>query len=82
MNRIHKKIRNLIDDCHKKFAKYLCENYKFILIPEFETQEMTNRMKRKINSKTARKMITWAHYRFKMFLEHKMCEYSGRILII
>jgi putative transposase len=33
-----------------------------ILLPTFETSEMTNRSKRKIRSKTARQMLTWAHY--------------------
>ncbi|GBB95212.1 hypothetical protein RclHR1_00250010 [Rhizophagus clarus] len=40
MLRIHKKIRYLVNDCHYKLVKWLCENYRIILLPEFCTQEM------------------------------------------
>lgn len=75
-SRLRSKIRNLIDDCHKKTASYLTKNYQVILLPKFETSEMTNRSKRKIRSKTARQMLTWAHYRFKQVLKNK-AELSG-----
>lgn len=75
-SRLRGKIRNLIDDCHKKTASYLTKNYQVILLPKFETSEMTNRSKRKIRSKTARQMLTWAHYRFKQVLKNK-AELSG-----
>ncbi|CAG8449366.1 8827_t:CDS:2 [Cetraspora pellucida] len=71
-----------IDDCHMKLAKFLCDNYNTILLPKFETQEMVKRIKRKIRNKTARMMITWSHYRFRRFLEHKISEYPGRLLIL
>lgn len=34
-----------------------------------ETSNMVAKAKRKIRSKTARAMLTWAHYRFKLFLK-------------
>ena len=37
---IQKKICALIDDCHQKLAKWLCESYRIVLLPEFRTQEM------------------------------------------
>ncbi|KAF0471510.1 transposase [Gigaspora margarita] len=40
MRRIYYKIHNLVNDCHKKIAKYLCDNYQTIILPIFETQEM------------------------------------------
>ena len=75
-SRLRGKIRNLVDECHKKTANYLAKNYQLILLPTFETSEMTNRSKRKIRSKTARQMLTWAHYRFKQVLKNK-AELSG-----
>ena len=33
---IRKKIRNLVDDLHKRLSKWLCENYEVILLPAFE----------------------------------------------
>ena len=69
------RIRNLVDECHKKIVKFLCANYSVILLPSFETQQMVVRNQRKIGSKTARAMITWSHYRFKQRLLFKQQEY-------
>jgi putative transposase len=74
------KIRNLIDECHHKIASWLVKNYQIILLPLFETSQMTRRKKRKIRSKTARGMLTWAHYRFKQVLKAK-AELSGCTVI-
>src|SRR5438067_12551609 len=64
MLRIRKKIRNLVDECHRKFARWLCENHHVVvLLPEFKTKDMVKRGSfRKIHSKTARQMMTWSHY--------------------
>ncbi len=48
-----------------------CENYRVILLPKFETQNMIRRRNRKLSSKTARGMCTWAHYRFQQTLLNK-----------
>ncbi|CDM93486.1 transposase (fragment) [Limnospira indica PCC 8005] len=40
-------------------------------MPTFETSNMVAKVKRLIRSKTARAMLTWAHYRFKLTLRHK-----------
>lgn len=63
------RIRNLVDEVHKQTACYLTENYRVIFLPTFESSSMVAKAKRKINSKTARAMLTWAHYRFKLFLK-------------
>ena len=52
MLRIHKRIRCLVNDCHYKLAKWLCENYRIILLLEFRTQGMVRRGQRRIGSKT------------------------------
>lgn len=39
--RIRLKIHNLIDEVHKRLAKWLCcENYRCVLLPEFKSSEM------------------------------------------
>jgi putative transposase len=63
--RMRVKIRNLVDEAHKQIAHYLTRNYRLIFLPTFETSDMVAKVKRKIKSKTARAMLTWAHYRFK-----------------
>src|SRR6185437_8176420 len=75
MLRIHKRIRCLVNDCHYKLAKWLCQNYRIILLPEFKTQGMVRREKWRIRSKTARMMLTWSHFQFHQFLLHKIREY-------
>jgi putative transposase len=82
MLRIHKKIRCLVNDCHYKLVKWLCENYRIILLPEFRTQEMIRRGQRRIGSKTARAMCTWSHFRFRQHLIHKACEYPWCQVVI
>ena len=73
--RIRKKIRNLIYEVHKKFAKWIVEQYHTVLLPEFQTQNMVKKGQRKIKSKTARAMLTWSHYRFRQRLLNKTREY-------
>ena len=75
-----RKIRNLTDEMHHKLARFLVDNFEIILLPTFETSDMVSRSTRKLNSKTARNMMTLAHYRFKMFLKHKAFE-AGKIVI-
>ncbi len=69
--RIRVKIRNLIDEAHRKISCYLTCEYQIIYLPKFETSQMVSKSKRKIRSKTVRAMMTWAHYRFKMTLKHQ-----------
>jgi len=47
-----------------------------VLLPVFESSQMVNKTKRKIKSKTARQMLSWAHYRFKQVIKNK-AELSG-----
>jgi putative transposase len=80
--RVRLKIRNLIDDVHKKLCKWLCENYRVVLIPTFETSRMVRRGHRKLNSKSARAMATWAHYRFRQRLLQKSSIYTGMSVVV
>ena len=77
MLRITQRIHNLIDECHHQLAQWLCQNYEIILLPKFETSQMVLKNKRKIRSRTAHAMLTWSHYRFRMFLLHKIREYKN-----
>ena len=74
--RIRLKIRNLVDELHKKCSTWLCRNYKSVILPVFESSNMVIKGQRKINSKTARSMLTWAHYRFRQRLLNKSREYN------
>lgn len=80
--RIRNKVVNLVTDFHHKFAKWLCLNYHYVLIPRFETQEMVRRGQRKINGKTARMLSTWSHFKFRQRLLEKAREYPWCKVII
>ena len=74
--RLRWKIYYLIDDLHKKTARWLVETFDVILLPMFETSHMVT----KLHSKVARSMLNFEHYRFKMFLKSKAEEYSCRVI--
>src|SRR5690606_14497365 len=78
--RIRKKIRNLVDEAHKKLTKWLVSNYETILLPKFQTSDMVTRAQRRIGSKTARQVLTWS--RFQQRLVNKTREYRNSQVII
>ena len=55
--RIHKKIRNVVDERQQKLARWLCENYHVVFVK-------TKRCFRKIHPKTARQIMAWSRFRF------------------
>ncbi|TAF51588.1 MAG: transposase [Oscillatoriales cyanobacterium] len=83
--KIRIKIKNLVNELHKKAAKYLVTKYKLIFLPTFETQQMIKKGKRKLATKTARAMVTLSHYSFQQMLKHqavytsKTCSKCGHI---
>ena len=79
-DRIRLKIHNLIDELHHKIARFLVDNFDIILLPTFETSQMTIKKERKIRAKSVRQMLTLSHYRFKQFLKHKAFE-TGKIVL-
>ena len=62
--------------------KYLCESYKLIFLPKFTTQQMVRRATRKIKSKTARAMMTYAHFRFRQRILDKARNYENVQVVI
>ena len=65
---LRQRILNLVDELHWQTARWLTSNYRLVLLPTFETQDMTRRSGRKIRSKTARMMLSFRHYVFKQRL--------------
>lgn len=78
--RMRQKIRHLIDELHHKVALFLVQHYDVILLPAFETQQMVSKGARKLRKKSVRSMLSFAHYRFKLFLRHKAFEYGKTVL--
>lgn len=69
--RLRARIRNIVDEVHKKSVQWLTSQYTTIVIPKFGVSEMVIKNKRRIRSKTARAMLNWSHYRFRQRLVHK-----------
>ena len=59
---------NLIAELHHQAARFLVDNFELILLPTFETREMSQRGKCRTGRKSVRSMLTFAHYRFQQFL--------------
>ena len=78
--RIRQRIHNLVDELHWQTARWLTDNYKVILLPTFETQDMTLRAGRRIRSKTARMMLSLRHYEFKRRLRWKAWQRGALVL--
>lgn len=74
--RMRWRIYDLIDELHKKTANFLCRTFDRIFIPSFETSQMVT----KLHSKTARSMMTFAHYRFKQFLQAKGQQFMCQVI--
>lgn len=79
-NRLRWKIKDLRDELHAKVARFLVDTFDFILIPTFETSQMSKRASRKLRAKSVRAMLTWAHFTFKERL--KMVAAQGGKLVI
>ena len=80
--RMRIRIENLIQELHRKAARFLVDNFDVILLPTFETSEMVERGRRRIRSKTVRNLLSLAHYRFGMFLRHKAAEHGVTVLSV
>ncbi len=78
--RMRQKITSLVDELHWQAVRWLTSNYKIILLPTFETQDMTRRAGRKIRSKTARMMLSFRHYEFKQRLIWKAWQRGALVL--
>ena len=81
MDRLAIRIRNVIDDLHRRVAYDLVQNFDVILLPFFKTKDMSAKSERKIRTKTVRSMLGLAHYRFQLRLKW-MCQKYGKHLVM
>lgn len=76
---IHKrlfKLKNKVKELHDKSINFLVSNFKEIIIPPFETQDMVKRL----SNKTSRNINNLSFYRFKDKLRSKCIEYNVNII--
>ena len=78
--RMRGKINNLISEIHFKTAKFLTDNFSVILLPTFETKQMSQKSGRKIRKKSVRMMLTFSHFRFKEILKWKALQNNAMVI--
>ena len=79
-NRLRWKIKDLVKEMHTKFSVWLCTNFETIFLPTFETSQMVRKKDRVLSSKSVRQMLTWSHYKFKVFLKHIAKKYGSKVV--
>lgn len=67
-----RKIHNLVNDLHYQAISWLCRNFDIVVIPESDFTSAVSKVNRKIKSKTARSLLTFAFARFRDRLLHKL----------
>ena len=81
-DRMQVRIGNLVDELHHQAARWLVGNFDLILIPDFETKEMSKKPQRKLRAKSVRMMLTFAHFRFRQFLIWKAWQTGKQVLVV
>lgn len=83
--RLNRKLCNIIDALHWESAKFMCSGYETILLPKYQSSDMTRKRNRKdprlINSSTTRIMQMLSPYKFKQRLLFKAYEYGSRVVL-
>jgi putative transposase len=76
--------QNLISDLHQRVAYDLVSNHDVILLPTFETKQMTKKSnetrQRFLRRKTVRGMLGLAHYKFKQTLKWMAKKYGKTVI--
>jgi len=80
IQRHREKIKNLVSELHRKTALFLSKNFDIILLPTFETKQMSEKTKRKIGRKSVRAMLTFSHFQFKRYMKHKAEAYGKQVI--
>jgi len=69
INKVRNRLSDLIDDLHKRTARFLVDNYDVILIPVFKVSDMVKSIGRRLSKKTVRNFGRLSHFKFKLFLK-------------
>lgn len=75
------KIKNMVNDLHWKTAHFLTANFNTIIIPKFESKNMSKKTTRNIGKKTTTNLLHLSHYKFLIKLMYK-CKMNNKNLVI
>lgn len=75
------RLTNWVEGAHYDCINQLLKNHDLILQPTLETARLSRRASCRIQSSTARKMMTWSHHRFVKRLKSTSARYAGAHVI-
>ena len=75
---IEKKIKNVVNEVHKKSINFLTKNYSNIILPDFQTKHIC----RKLDSSNRRKILAWSHYKFQTKLKEVCTRTKTNLYIV
>ncbi|HLX53007.1 MAG TPA: transposase, partial [Aquella sp.] len=75
--RIRTHMKNRVKDLHQKTIKYYCDNYKYIILPDFDAVRIAKKLKRQGMRKEARKTMELSHRTFIRRLKTKVNMYEN-----
>lgn len=79
---MRKRIKNMQEELHKKTSTWLTQNFQHIVMPQFGSKDMIKKQKRKLNTKTVRKMSVLGHGKFLERLKNKARERQTDLIIV
>ena len=79
IKRSYRKIKNLVDECHKKVTAWLFQNFDCIIIPKLDTNSFC---RKNMNKLTKNKIKVWRHCSLIERLKNKNREFPETKLII
>ncbi|GAQ87932.1 hypothetical protein KFL_003890030 [Klebsormidium nitens] len=80
IKKLRRRLQSLRDEMHYKAADYLTRTAHIILLPTFETKDMTRRTTRRLRSRTVRNLSLLSHYKFKQRLIAKAAVRGVKVL--
>ena len=80
IRKLRRRLQDLRDELHYKTSEFLTRTASVILLPTFETRDMTRRTTRRLRSRTVRNLSLLSHYKFKQRLIAKAAVRGVRVM--
>lgn len=82
LRRDRARLTGWMESAHYDAANFLLNRFDVIVQPWLRTKDLCEKTKRAISCKTARKMLTWSHCKFRERLQSSAQRYAGRRVLI
>jgi putative transposase len=79
--RLRRQLSGWVEHAHYDSANFLLRNFDIIIEPRLGVSEFVQKSTRVFSSASARKMLTWSHYKFRERLKSASARYEGRHVI-